>query len=425
MRKLLFILLLFPLFVNAITPVFTCGFECGRLGSTGQHWKTGGTAPTIVTGTKRSGDRGLEVAVSGSDSYIEIAGLSASNIWVCRFYVKISSGNAGSYNLAHVISSGNPYGPYFNSNDGKIYSSQSSPVGGVTATLDVFIRIDMKINTSANPWTFDCKVDGVACTQTTLAAGATTLLMRLGVATSGYTVFNYYDDVIISNTSGDYPLGAGYVNHFVPTSDGTHNIAGTNDFERSATGTDILNATTTAFQLVDDVPLKSGVAAEYINLIAPLNANNYVELVFGPAPGISTPTAAPRVVSTIFGYANSASGTNNLRIAINDNGTTNDVFNGNAATTGTTIIYTAKSYSDPPSAASVWTLSGNGNFNNVRMRCYTSDDAPDPWLASAMIEAEFQEQVTLPHRIKIISKNKNSEKGGYATAVYVLTDRLE
>lgn len=259
---------------------------------------------------------------------------------------------------------------------------------GVPVTTGQWYRIDTKIDVSANPWSVDVQVNGVACGNASRAIGAApTNQISLGSNTV-QTFDIYFDDILVSQTLADYPLGAGSVNHFVPTSDGTHNVAGANDFEFSATGTDITNATTTAFQLIDDVPLKSGVVAEYINLIAPPNATDYVETVFGPAPGISTPTVAPRAVEVICAYASASAGTNNLRLALNDNGTTNDVLNTTTGP-GTSATYVRKHYATPPTGGAWKVVSGAGNFSNLRIRCLTNDAAPDPWFASAMIEAEF------------------------------------
>ncbi|HLE04216.1 MAG TPA: hypothetical protein VI729_06335 [Anaerolineales bacterium] len=196
----------------------------------------------------------------------------------------------------------------------------------------------------------------------------------------------YFDDFIRSNTPGDYPIGAGFVHHFVPTSDGTHNIAGADDFERTLTGTDITNATTDAYLLVDDIPLESALN-DWINLTAPPNATDYVEVVFGPAPGISTPTIAPRSVEFIAAFHAAAVQANNLRIAYRDNngGTQDDVRN---ATIGSeSILYVRKQYAAIPGGGA-WTVTA---FNNSLARCYSSDANPDPRLDGYMIEAEFQE----------------------------------
>jgi hypothetical protein len=229
-------------------------------------------------------------------------------------------------------------------------------------------------------------VDGIACGQHSEAlASATLTQIRLG-SSSSETFDTFYDDLIVSQTSVDYPIGAGFVNHFVPTADGTHNVAGADDFERTLTGTDITNATTDAYLLVDDIPLESALN-DWINLTAPPNSTDYVEVVFGPAPGINTPTIAPRAVDFIVAYHAAAVQANNLRVAYRDNNgaTQDDVRN---ATIGSeSILYVRKQYSAIPGGGA-WTATA---FNNSRARCYSSDANPDPRLDGYMIEAEFEQ----------------------------------
>jgi hypothetical protein len=299
--------------------------------------------------------------------------------------------------LVQAISSGGtvyPYGINYDDISGQVCARIGSDYGTYgTMPTGQWVLVDMKLVIGNPTTTLDMQINGVAFGQavrTAVPEIATLVGITLGT-NSGAALDLYFDDVLQSHTAADYPLGAGKVEHFIPTADGTHNIAGAADFRRSATATDITNATTTAYQLIDDVPVKSGSISEYINLIAPPNATDYVEVVLGPAPGISTPTTAPRAVETIIAKAKgTGTGTNNLRIALNDNGTTNDIFNGDTTTASPTADFVRKHYADPPSVATAWTVvAGNGNFNNVRMRCYSSDAAPDPWWASAMLEAEF------------------------------------
>lgn len=379
------------------TPTFCCGFECGLISSSADstaHWVSTLTTPTISTTTVRSGSRSLRINVTGGSSQAATkSGIVSSQIHVFRFYVRFETLPGGDTSIARV----GDEGVYYQQSDSTLRCGAdiiTFGATGVTVTTGQWYCVDVRINASANPHTIDAQVDGVALGQAQAAVGAATgTSVRLGDVDRTRTYDMFFDDVVYSATVGDYPFGPGKVEHFVPTADGTHNVAGANDFERSATGTDITNATTTAYQLIDDVPIKSGSISEYINLIAPPNATDYVEVVFGPAPGISTPTDAPRAVETIIVKAKgTGTGTNNLRIALNDNGTTNDIFNGDTTTSSPTADILRKHYSDPPSAATAWTVvAGNGNFNNVRMRCYTSDAAPDPWWASAMIEAEFED----------------------------------
>lgn len=385
----------FTLNVNPeMAAIFCCGFECGQLdtigGTGGQHWgQTGGA--NIVTSPVKSGDRALRVTPAGT-TVGAVATIANTSVVVMRFYVRFATLPTANSFIAM---------PQFNASTACIFRASDNTLTtycngtygttGIVVTTGVWYRVDFRAVYSSPNVTVDMQVDGTAATTIVVNPGAAqaTQFVRMGT-TSATTYDAYFDDVIISITSGDYPFGAGKVEHFVPIGDGVHNVAGANDFERSNSGTDITNATTTAFQLVDDVPLKSGTPTEYINLIAPPNATDYVELVFGPAPGISTPTTAPRAVQVIVATAASAIGTNNIRVALNDNGTTDDVCNGSFHASSASIIYQTKQYTDPPSAASAWTVvSGNGNFNNLRIRCYTNDATPDPWLASVMVEAEF------------------------------------
>ena len=375
--------------------IWCCGAECGIDGA---HWTLLNGSTTFSTSSPITGARSLRCNTTLTTSSASTIATFGAGLTVFRIRVKFNSLPTGVCCIAGTTRA-LAEGVYFNSLDNKLYAGTGiAALGatGVTVTTGTVYYIDVRVNTTANPWLVDVQVNGTACGQRSDAVAANTSATGVfcGVAGAGVTADILFDDVLVSATTGDYPFGNGSVSHFVPTSDGTHNVAGTNDFERTLTGTDIDNATTTAFQLVDDVPLETGTPTDFINLIAPPNSTDYVEVVFGPASGVSTPTSAPRGVEVITVSAALSATANNLRLALNDNGTLDDVRN---ATVGsTTCIYDRKHYSDPPSAASVWTVvSGNGNFNNLRMRCFTSDPAPDPYFVGAMIEAEFSSALAL------------------------------
>lgn len=377
------------------TPIFCCGFGCGVDGA---HWNRQSGAATYTTSAPLSGSRSLRCAPTASAD--GLAGTAttygAAGSLVFRFRVNFTTLPNNTTCIASGAAS-SIAGAYFNPADSKIYAGTGTAAlgaTGVSVTTGVTYYIDVRVNVSASPWLVDVSVNGSACGQrsSALSAEGNAHGINLGFLHS-CTADALFDDVVVSATSADFPIGDGYVNEFIPTADGTHNVAGGNDFERSATGTDIAVGTTTAFQLIDDVPLKSGVVSEYINLIAPPNATDYVEVVIGPAAGVSTPTVAPRAVEVILAYASATSGTFNLRIALNDNGTLNDVLNTNTAP-GTTAVYGRKHYAAGPAGAWVIGGGGNGDFTDLRMRCFTSDPAPDPWWASAMVEAEFAVDAT-------------------------------
>jgi len=385
-----------------MTPVFCCGFECGLANP---HWTLGANA-TFVTSNVRSGARALRIQ-SNSGTGVNATSITIStNKLVIRGYFRVNGAIIPSSKL-HILSgffTGNYCGAILDGNAGgigatRIYAGRNESVGatGIDVVAQTWYRLDVSIDMSANPWLINVSVDGVACGQATNAAAANTMtniFIGSDATFSAKTCDINFDDIIASSTLADFPLGAGYINHFVPTSDGTHNVAGTADFQRTLTGTDILNATTTAFQLIDDVPLESGASVDWINMIAPPNATDYVECIFGPASGISTPTVAPRAVDIIAGYHQAGATAGNMEIRMNDNGTTNVLYTATGVIGVTTVAYARKHYAANIANGGAWTLSGAGNFNNLRVRFGSPasvDANPDQYLDCIMIEAEFDE----------------------------------
>lgn len=399
------------------TPVFCCGAECGQLSTgagVGEHWVSAAAAVSFSTTTVRSGARSLRLNPSAAASNVTVCALPSYARLVGRFYLQFASlptadqvicGTQGTVATANVR---------FKQSDSKLYAGVGTTLGatGVSVTTGIWYRIDFDFNVTAGNDTSDVQVDGTACGQAsaTGSTGSTTTGPIFGNSIAN-TFDLFIDDVVLSQTAADYPLGAGHVDHFVPTADGTHNVAGTNDFERGGTGTDILNATTDAYLLIDDVPLDDTTpdTNDYINMIAPPNATDYVECVFGPAPGISTPTAGPRAVEVIAGIHQAGTGLGNMEIRLNDNGTTNAVYSATGVAGTTTIIYKRKHYATAPTGGAWTATSGAGNFNNLKMQFGSPaalDVNPDQFLDCIMIEAEFID-VPLTPRILFHGSNIN------------------
>lgn len=371
-----------------MTPVFCCGFECGVF-SNGSHIYipiASGSEPTFNTTIKRTGARSLKVI----DDQASTVFATSSTLKVIRVYVYFETlpGDIFICGFSQV-------GIYFKSSDSSLYTGSSTGSLGATGypvSIERWYCIDLQINSVANPWLTDAKINGNSLGQHSRA-----------VASAGLTEFRmaganaspvYYDDLIISHTTADYPIGNGKVLPFTVTGDGNHNIAGTADFTRTLTGTDILNATTTAYQLIDDIPLESGASVDWINMVAPPNATDYVECVFGPSSG-AAPVVAPRAVEVIAGIHQAGTGTGNMEIRMNDNGTLNTLYTATTVAGVTTVIYKRKHYAANIANGGAWTIaSGAGNFNNLRMRFGSPaavDANPDQYLDCIMIEAEFAE----------------------------------
>lgn len=308
-----------------------------------------------------------------------------------RFYIRFATLPSADTPLATCQDLVAPDGPCvrFQQSDSKIYAAVGSTLGatGVSVTTGQWYRIDVDFNVQTGGSDLcDVKVDGTSCGQATATgAAAGDTVLTLGV-TSICTADVYYDDMLLSLTAADYPIGAGYIKSYIPDADGSHNVAGANDFERSATGTDITNATTDAFQLINDRPIKSGTLTEYINGIAPPNATDYVEWQYED----SAESVAPRAVEAILTLSDAAtSGANACTITLRESGggTSADIFTGDTNAPGAgTAVFKRAHFATVPGTATAWDTT---KFNALRSRFLVSDAAPDPWVGSAMLEAEF------------------------------------
>jgi hypothetical protein len=389
-----------------MTPFFCCGFECGAGPTTGVHATTTGTGGyandlTISTSIVRSGLRAARL--NPNNAIVRWGTFCPSGVRDCalRFYRRFDAHPTSDVVVGGFadLSSNVSYGLTYNSADGKYYAGKTTGSSGLSIvtgstgitipTGSVFRLIEIRVNTTSNPAVIDVSVDGQRLGTATFAIAASDLQRVFGGSTHT-AAFDFYDDDVVATTVGaDHPIGDGYVLAFVTTSDGTHNVAGTGDFQRGNTAVDILNATTTAYQLIDDVPIPTGTVNEADNwrAVAPPNSTDYVESIFGPVSG-TAPNTAPRAVEVAIAHHQISTQSGNIRVALNDNGTVNDVMN----LTGAGVVtyrYISKHYATAPTGGA-WTVqSGAGNFNNIRNRFYSSDAAPDQCLDAIMIEAEF------------------------------------
>lgn len=282
----------------------------------------------------------------------------------------------------------------FQISDGKYYAvgvsgtTYTFGTAAVTLATSTWHYADIRVNTAANPWVVDVRFNG-GTTDTVSPAYASGTVTGLYLGDQNSKTFDiYYDDFLMSATTADYPLGPGYVKSYIPNADGTHNIAGANDFERSLTGTDITNATTDAFELINDRPLPT-TAVDFINGIAPPNATDYVEWQYED----SSESDPPRAVEAILAVHNANTvGSNAYQVTLREHagGTTGDIFNG-ADAGSASISYKRAHFATVPGTSDPWTTT---KFNALRSRFLVSDSAPDPYIDAAMLEAEFPDSGT-------------------------------
>lgn len=378
--------------VSGVTPltdlIVACGCECGI---TGIHWTTA-AGLTFDTALKRTGTTSMNVSRAGSTMSYTALHTPAGNVSHYSFYLYFTSlPTADSYIFRGGTTTA-AIGLSFKQSTSKLHCAGGGTAGvvgatGVTITTGQWYRIDLKIDQTPSAKTADGFVDGSPMSQGTNSSASAGTAPQFSSNSVAITANFNIDDYIGCDGSTNYPVGAHTVEAFVPTADGTHAISLANEFERTATGTDITNGSTDAYQLVDELPI--GGTADYINMNTTAPSTDYVEIIFGPAPGVSSPLVAPSGMEVIATWSGAAATNSNRKLTLVDNATLDDVVNVTSAQ-GTTAINTRKVYMAPPSGGS-WVLSGgNGNFNNLRMRfSSTSPVVRQRWQAT-LIEAIFR-----------------------------------
>ena len=363
--------------------------ECGIIAG-GAHWSFIASLPTYSTTTVRTGLRSLRVNPSAEARAAAPGNAPNTDMAIFRVYFYVASNPTGdTFLMGARAATANAAGLVFKSSDGQVYAGGSNGAAaftfgatGVTVTTGAWHRADIRVNSAANPWVVDAQIDGGTALSVSPAYGASATLRFIVGAVDSATCDIFYDDALGSATSGDYPLGAGYVISYIPNADGTHNIAGANDFERTLTGTDITNATTDAVLLIDDRPLESA-AGDFINGVAPPNATDYVEWQYEN----NAEATAPRTVEAIFGHHDAGgAGTNNFTVTLRRDATsdTSNIFSG-TTNVGATMTFKRAHFATAPGGAT-WTTA---IFDDLRSRFLVSDASPDPYIDGVMLEAEF------------------------------------
>lgn len=386
------------------TPFFCCGAECGQSGTVGQHFNFGSATSFVTTG-HRTGARAIRSNPTTTGGYAERTTGWGTRV-VGRAYMKVVSAPSVTalVSLGHTTASGVEVGLSYKTSDSKWYARIGASIEsttGVAITTSTWTCIDWDIDVSTNPWSLTMRVGGTGGTTLTASnpVAASTISNTFCGSGQSHASDLYFDDFLYSKTGADYPLGPGYVNHFVPTSDGTHSVTTYNIVKgtiAAPTAGGNVDGATDVFNWLNGVPLLGGASdnTRLVNQQVAASAQ-YAELVLGPAPGVSTPTVAPRAVEAIAADRQASTNDGIMEIKLNDNGTV-DTFLARAGTAGvTTDRYRSKQYALAPTGGAWTVVAGAGNFNNLRARGLFSNDAnPDQYWRGIMVEAEFVEVAT-------------------------------
>lgn len=375
------------------TPIFACGGEC-RLTATGsasgtavKHWDSGtGTFGTSTSIFRGNGLASLQFTSSGVRSSLDktVASLTTG---VARFYIRFGTLPNIDTTLMGFMNGSNAMGIKFKSATGTIVGLAGAvEAGSVAVVVNTWYRIDLKVaGLAGTTHTTDWSVDGVAQTQaarTTTAGVLDTFRIGTATATTAVTATVYYDDVLLSATSGDYPLGAGSCVGLFPSADGTHSFNAATDFKVNNTTNIAVGATTTWNSINHGVNVTTPFLAA-----AGAATGEYLEWTFPSLPGTVLTVNGLEVVTAHYA-AGTLANTQTVRLV--DGGTTNDVTADQDFSVTGNVVINSKHYATAPSSGVAWTIT---KVNALKMRWASSfvaaDISPVPFINAVVLEVDF------------------------------------
>lgn len=381
------------------TLVWCTGFEYGVVASSGASVFTNvsGT-PTVQNSVVRSGGYSLFIDSPGGGTSTNVRHNHAGTpqIAVTRGYIRIPTGglpNANSTLLGWQILTAATTAGFQLSTLGvarAIVGSGTAIVSSITLNLDQWYRIDMRLIITGTTWTLDWAVDGIEQTQATWVGQATTDSiqgLRIGSSSTTAVYKLYADDIALSETSADYPIGPGRAIKLSPIADGTHSPSTPDCIRGGAAAPALISGSNQAWQYMDDVPFPFGASPTTDRISKDLSTTthpaHYVEMTFEQLTG----QLKINGVSGLLAYGgDSATANNGSTIAVNSAGTESSIY-GTSATgadmSEITVFYKGAMVTAP---AVGWNIQ---EVNALKMRLgYGNDVSPVPFWQALMFEID-------------------------------------
>jgi hypothetical protein len=383
-----------------ITPVFCCGAECniavvGAAVPAGHetHWTP--IAPGFISidhALVRSGLASFRITHTTNSAYLQRAIVGAPTEGVARFAIYFTTLPSVDTRLAAFI----PAAGSFVSLRYEVTGNQLVGAFGATGVATTpypivtgrWYVVDMKAEVGSGNRLVAVQImddlTGVVTdlgSQTTAVAASTISTFRLGSSVSSEipTVDMYYDDVILSVTLADYPIGDGQVLAFSPARDGTHNVGVSGNFKIN-NATNITGAETNLWEELAEADLTS--AADYLtqNVAA---GTEYLEVRPPAELGV---VLTPRCLTVLSVLENiSLTTPNNVTLKMLSGANTDNLVN-NASLGSASHIYFSKTFGTLPGGAE---LSKNGLEDLLFRFGFSTDVDPIPVLHSIMLEVEY------------------------------------
>jgi len=402
-------------------PIFMTGFEGGYLpsaGSTENFTGTGGNARNgfgatpIETGVVRTGNYSVKVAPAGGSRTFQVReadGVPFGQINVVHFAFQFASLPTADASIFGIWANGNRNAIiYYKQSSGKFtmagggsagtWASRIDMDGTVTAVAGQWHTFEVKYQEYVNPLVIDWYVDGVAQPQLSWASAGTTsnTVVDFGQisASTTATYTGYWDDIIMSATPGDFPLGDIRVSGAKPNAMGTHNTpANFQNDDNSA-------ISATSWQRIDDIPMPPTSNTDYLKQVT-AGGGTYIEVGFE-----DTTQTCLRGASLFFAVHTTATQANNMAVNSVANGFSYTIWSGSIAST--TIKYAQKvaSQNSLTPGTGPWTQT---IINGLTARFgFSTDVSPVPYLDAIVMEYAWLPVVSAPATITIVGTGGSS-----------------
>lgn len=379
------------------TLTYLTGFEHAQnvLGIAGGGLQIAVGSPTVSTSAPITGAADMVCDLGDVLEMDAFAGVNVASIkW------KPTSFGSGKATLLFGLSSGGSSGLaiYYDSADGKLHAVEGgaigppwvtvgSPVDGPSVSLNTVYQIDCRMITNGATWTLEWQVDGVAQPTLTKTGKSNTPLAfgpsawSTGTTATGTWVFRF-DDLCLSATSGDYPIGPRTVIGFTVDQAAAAEHQGTlsgwqyADTDGGAATAITATSETASRSRIDDLNATDNVQ---VNSAAPTGSLRWP---LADPPG--DPGTAPDAVIALIAVKESATGANNATLRTYLSGSTDNIFSGDPGW-GTTWNVLRRIMAARPGGGA-WT---NQNVKDLRVEFLSTDGAPAVRLGGVFYEAAY------------------------------------
>ena len=354
------------------SPTNVTGFEHGTVDAAGGGLfsNVNGAGVSADNAVARSGSYSLKIVdPAGANHSARIA--AAGNIAVVRLYLRLASLPAADVAelLSVDVAAGNDLRLGYQASSGRLtirFGNGAVTKASTTVNAGTWYRIGLRVTADTNPRTADWQIDGASQASISSAGAASVVnTLRFGSTVNADDYTANYDDVMISATSGDYPLGAGSVVGLRPNGMGVSVTPGSFSHDDGSA----IDANT-YLRLADD-PLNS--ATQYVRQQV-IGAGDYLELTMA-----DTAASCIAGVAGIVAYHAAGAPVDNGKASLFDGATERVVFSGDMSQT--TLQYASVMVAP---AAGSWTASA---VNGLTARVgYSSDVTPNPYWDAVMLE---------------------------------------